>query len=124
MRTTVGAKTPSGVSLVRALCLSVFSAFAALSCSSADDEPAPACPVCAHSRFTCSSPNNVESVDFRVESQNSTGCDGHLIMAHGPSGALSLKCSPPQVCGANPCVSASFTDDSFKWDGVTCAAYE
>ena len=91
-------------------------------CSSGDSGNAvhAACSVCAHTWYVCYAPG-VESVNFQVEQQTSTGCDGHVVQTSVPTTAYTITCDPQQVCTGQQCTPAQFSEDSFSWGGGTCS---
>ena len=81
-----------------------------------------ACPVCANPWFDCSAPGR-EGANFQVESQNPTGCDGHIVQLGIPTTPYSIICDPPQTCSGQQCDPVSLTTNSFSWSsGATCVA--
>src|SRR5664280_242299 len=81
-----------------------------------------ACPVCAHPWFDCSASGR-EGANFQVESQNPTGCDGHIVQVGIPTTPYSIICDPPQACSGQQCDPVSLTTNSFSWStGATCLA--
>ena len=84
-----------------------------------------ACPVCSNHWLACSAPN-VESVDFKVESQNDMGCAGYFYanqLATAPwTAQYTIVCDPPQLCDDLQCYPASLAANSFSWTTATCRA--
>ncbi|MBK7581367.1 MAG: hypothetical protein IPI67_14280 [Myxococcales bacterium] len=84
--------------------------------------PQAACAVCEHPWFTCGKPG-WESVNFQMESQESSGCTGRIVMAGGsPSTELKIHCNPAAVCANELCSPTELTETSFTWNGASCGA--